>query len=161
GQTLGAATAALQAAQTDIRVELRRPLRETFVLDPIPGGTSALRERFERPLLLMLAVVVFVLLVACANVANLLLARSTARRHEISVRVALGASRWRLARQFLVESAMLSAVGTCAGVLLAPLAVQMIVSQLSIDSAPVVLDVSLDWRVTIFAAAVMVMTATL
>jgi predicted permease len=161
GQTLGASTAALQAAQPDIRVASQRPLREPFVLDPIPGGTSGLRQRFERPLLLMLAIVLFVLLVACANVANLMLARSTARRHELSVRVALGASRWRLARQFLVESALLSATGTCAGVLLAPVAVRMIVSELSIESAPVVLDVSLDWRVTMFAAAVMVMTTTL
>ncbi|HET9830970.1 MAG TPA: ABC transporter permease [Vicinamibacterales bacterium] len=160
-QTLGEATAALRAAQPDIRAALRATLREPFVLEPIPGGTSALRERFQRPLLLMLAVVVFVLLVACANVANLLLARSTARRHELSVRVALGASQWRVARQLLVESAMLSAIGTCAGVLLAPVAVRLIVSELSIESAPVVLDLSLDWRVMVFTAAVMVATTTL
>jgi len=79
----------------------------------------------------------------------------------MSVRVALGASRWRLARQLLVESAMLSAVGTCAGVLLAPAAVRLIVSELSIESAPVVLDLSLDWRVSMFTAAVMVMTTML
>jgi predicted permease len=161
GQTLGAATAALRAAQPDMRAALQTPLREPFVLEPIPGGTSALRARFERPLLMMLAVVVFVLLVACVNVANLLLARSTARRHELSVRVALGASRWRLARQLLVESAMLSAVGTCAGVLLAPAAVRLIVSELSVESAPAVLDVSLDWRVTMFTAALMVLTTML
>jgi len=161
GQALGAATAALRAAQPDMRAVLQTPLLEPFVLEPIPGGTSALRERFERPLLLMLAVVVFVLLVACVNVANLLLARGTARRHELSVRVALGASRWRLARQLLVESAMLSAVGTCAGVLLAPAAVRLIVSELSVESAPAVLDLSLDWRVTTFTAALMVLTTVL
>src|SRR5580765_5900351 len=161
GQTLGSATAALRAAQPDIRVASQRPLREPFVLEPIPEGTSALRERFEHPLLLLLAIVAFVLLVACANVANLLLARSTARRHDLSVRLALGASRWRLARQLLVESAMLSAIGTCAGVLVAPAAVRLIVSELSIESAPVVLDLSLDWRVTMFTAAVMVVTTML
>jgi predicted permease len=75
--------------------------------------------------------------------------------------VALGASRWRLARHLLVESALLSAVGTCAGVLLAPTAVRLIVAELSIDSAPVVLDLSLDWRVTTFTAIVMVMTTML
>jgi predicted permease len=136
-------------------------LREPFVLEPIPGGTSTLRERFQRPLLLMLAVVVFVLLVACANVANLLLARGAARRHELSVRVAIGASRWRIARQLLVESVMLSAIGTCAAVLVAPAAVRLIVSELSIESAPVVLDLSIDWRVTMFTAAVMATTTML
>jgi putative ABC transport system permease protein len=161
GQTLGAATAALRAAQPDMRAALQTALREPFVLEPIPGGTSELRARFERPLLLMLVVVVFVLLVACVNVANLLLARSTARRHELSVRVALGASRWRLARQLLVESAVLSAVGTSAGVLLAPAAVRLIVSELSVDSAPAVLDLSFDWRVTMFTAALMVLTTML
>jgi putative ABC transport system permease protein len=161
GQTIGAATAALRAAQPDIRAASQATLREPFLLEPIAEGTSTLRERFQRPLLLMLAVVVLVLLVACANVANLLLARSAARRQELSVRVALGASRWRIARQFLVESAMLSAVGTCAGVLLAPAAVRLIVSELSIESAPVVLDLSLDWRVTLFTAAVMVSTTML
>jgi len=161
GQTIGASAAALRAAQPDIRAASHATLREPFVLEAIPGGTSALRERFQHPLLLMLVVVLFVLLVACANIANLLLARSTARRHELSVRVALGASRWRLARQFLVESAMLSVVGTCAGVLLAPAAVRLIVSELSIESAPVVLDLSPDWRVTMFSAAVLVMTTML
>jgi predicted permease len=161
GQTIGAATAALRAAQSDIRLASKATLREPFVLEAIPGGTSALRDRFQRPLLLMLAVVVFVLLVACANIANLMLVRGAARRHEMSVRVALGASRWRLARQLLVESALLSAVGTCAGVLLAPTAVRLIVAELSIDSAPVVLDLSLDWRVTTFTAIVMVMTTML
>jgi putative ABC transport system permease protein len=161
GQTLGAATAALRATQPDIRVASEAPLREPFVLEAIPEGTSTLRDRFRRPLLLMLVVVVLVLLVACANLANLLLARSTARRHELSVRVALGASRWRVARQLLVESAMLSAIGTAAGVLLSPTGVRLILSELSIESAPVVLDLSLDWRVAMFTAAVMVTTTML
>jgi predicted permease len=162
GQTIEAATVSLRGAQPDIRAASAAKgadfLKNPFVLDAIASGTSTLRERFRRPLLMMLAVVVLVLLVACANVANLLLARSTARRHELTVRVALGASRWRLARQRLVESAMLSALGTCAGLLCAPAGVRLIVSELSAGSTPVALDLSPDWRVALFAAAALVMT---
>jgi putative ABC transport system permease protein len=167
GQTIDAATAALRAVQPQIRdgalpkdiQEARSFLKQPFTLSPAGGGLSPLRSRFERPLMIMLAVVALVLLIACGNIANLLLARGAARRHELSVRVALGASRWDLTRQLLTESIVLAAIGAGAGVVFGGWASRAIVSQLSTSAAPVVLDPSLDWRVLMFTVATTVATA--
>jgi putative ABC transport system permease protein len=100
-----------------------------------------------------------VLLIACANVANLMLARGAARRHEMTVRLALGASRWRLARPLVLEALFLSAAGAALGLVLAQWASRLVVSQISQFGSPVFLDLIVDWRVLAFSAAAAVLTA--
>jgi predicted permease len=99
-----------------------------------------------------------VLLIACANIANLLLARSVARRRELSIRRALGASRWALARQLLSESLLLTGMGALVGLLVARWGSALLVHQLSSRPNGVVLDLSLDWRVLGFTAFVAIAT---
>ena len=88
-----------------------------------------------------------VLLVACVNIANLLMVRAAARRHEMSVRLALGSTRWQLARQLLAESLLLAGLGAAAGLVFAAWASRVVVASLSTPDTKVALDLSLDWRV--------------
>ena len=166
-----AATAALRAVQPDIlgltggaSQQLPAFAKEPYVLVPAATGTSdrsALRRQYTRPLLTTLAIVVLVLLVACVNIANLLLARATARRHELSVRRAIGASRWRLARQLLVESLLLSVLGAVAGLVFARWAGPALIASLSTADVPVKLDLPLDWRVLAATATLTIATVLL
>jgi hypothetical protein len=114
------------------------------------GGFPRLRGEFENPLYVLMAVVAVVLLIASANVANLLLARSTARRHEIGVRLALGARRTQLIRQFLVESTLLGIAGGWLGFLLSGWAVRLLLSSLPADRVPLTLDFHADARLFVF-----------
>ena len=136
-------------------------LKDPFNLRAAANGPNGLGRQYRDPLYIIMTVVALVLLIACANIANLLLARANARRHELSVRVALGASRWRIARQMLAESALMSACGTALGLLFAQWGARLLVLEMSGESTAKALQVSLDWRVMLFTIALATGTALL
>ncbi len=171
GQTVESAEQALRHVQPQIReatmpanatAEVRaRHMATPFGVQSAAGGTSAMRARYRQPLLVIMTVVALVLLIACANVANLFLARASARRREFSVRLALGASRWQLARQQLVEALLLAASAALAGLVIARWGSGLLVRQLSTQAVTAFLDTSLDWRMLMFTASVAIGVALL
>ncbi|HXO38863.1 MAG TPA: FtsX-like permease family protein, partial [Candidatus Acidoferrum sp.] len=119
------------------------------------------RDDFAKQLKILLGVSIVVLLIACINVANLLLARATARTKEVGVRLSIGASRLRLVRQFLTESVLLSLLGGAAGLVLAWGASRALVLLLTERRADFVLSPTLDWRVLAFTVGVTLLTGIL
>jgi putative ABC transport system permease protein len=131
-----------------------------FSVMPAAKGFSELRSTYRKALYMLTAIVALVLLVACANVANLLLARGTVRGREMAVRLALGAGRARLARQLITESLLLSSLGAALGVVIAMWGSRVLVHSLSADRG-VSLDLSVDMNMLMFTIGVVVTTGLL
>jgi predicted permease len=140
--------------------------RQRFVnnhlfLRPGRKGRSDLRSQFSTPILVLTGMVGLVLLIACANVANLLLARGAARQKEVAIRLALGATRAGIVRQRLIESLMLAGTGAALGLVLAWWTGHLLVNTLPVDEAARTLSASPDGRVIVFALTIAVLTAML
>ena len=136
-------------------------LKWVFVTAPAATGTSSLREQFRQPLYILMGLVGLVLLIACANIASLMLARAAARSREIAVRRALGANRLRLIRQLLTECVLLSTAGAALGILFAQWGNTLLVLYISTAGNKVFLDFFPDARILGFTAAIAVLTALL
>jgi predicted permease len=149
-------------SQPEIRGFGRMPSGEprTAVLLPAARGHDRLRDQYAMPLAVLMGMVGLVLLIACVNVANLLLVRGAARAREMAVRMAVGASRGRLVRQLTVESVIMAVVGGAIGLLLASWGTQFVGAFFRQSQNPVVIDLQPDGTVLLFAAAVSLVTGT-
>ena len=168
--SLPQAEAVLRSTNRDALVDLSLTIPEPrarasitsgrLVVEPFVRGFSGLRDRFSTPLIALAAMVAIVLLVACANVANLLLARSTARAREISIRISLGASRSRLIQQGLTESLLLAGIGGAGGFALGQWTSVLIARAfLGSFNSPLPLVFATDVRVLTFTTATTLLTA--
>jgi putative ABC transport system permease protein len=136
-------------------------LASTLTATPAGAGRSDLRGAYSTPLRLLLAMTGFVLLIACANLTNLMLARGAVRRRELSLRLALGASRGRLISQLLCESVIIAGASALAGAFIAQVLSRILVRLLGSSRDPIVLTLTPDWRVVVFMAATALITCLL
>ncbi|MBV8206662.1 MAG: ABC transporter permease [Acidobacteria bacterium] len=171
GWTAGRAEAQIAAMapaimQATMPAKYNAAQREEYAkhrLAVVPAGTgfSRLRNQYDRPFWFLLGLSALVLLIACANLANLMLARAAARTREMAVRLALGASRSRLLRQLMAESLLLALLGATAGTILAQFFGRALVPFLGSARAHLFLDLHVDWRVLAFTATLAAITCLL
>jgi predicted permease len=144
-----------QGASPEVKKQL---MDQRLKLRPASTGASGLRTKFAESLYVIFAAVGAVLLICCANLSNLLLARANARQREITVRLALGASKFRVARQLFTEGLLLSALGAIAGLLLSQAISPLLLRMASSGDSVIHLDIQIDWRVLLFTGVIAVAT---
>lgn len=135
-----------------------RFLAKPLLLKPAPGGVPSYREERGVPIQVMMAMVGLVLLIACANVANLLMARALGRQREIAIRLSLGATRAGLIRQFLVESVALASLGAAVGLVIASWTADLLIRSLPNAGQNTAITSALDMRAVVFCALLSVLT---
>src|SRR3954454_15878593 len=152
-----------QALSGDFGAKLAKEDRESVLkshIDVVPGrrGFSWARDTFGRPMILLMIIVGLVLVMACTNISNMLLARSSSRSREIALRVAIGARPWRVVRQLITESVLLAFIGGLAGMAVAQWGTQLLLRWVGQRYSSLVIDTTPDARVLFFALGLCVLT---